>query len=96
MPVVMKLSGVFGIAALTRRMRSHGSSRWKRTETAMWVLEVKSSAWKPTRSMVGAMPRTSGVVRPVALQRLWLPSRVVVSISTTSFVRARPDIKLLV
>jgi hypothetical protein len=25
-PEVMKLSGVFGIAALTRRSRSHGSS----------------------------------------------------------------------
>ena len=44
MPVVMMLSGVFGIAALTRRIRSQGSSRWKRTDTAMCVLEVKSSA----------------------------------------------------
>ena len=44
-PVVMMPSGVFGIAALTRRSRSHGSSRWKRTDTAMCVLEVKSSAW---------------------------------------------------
>ena len=44
-PVVIMLSGVFGIAALTRRIRSHGSSRWKRTDTAMCVLEVKSSAW---------------------------------------------------
>ena len=85
MPVVMKSSGVFGIAALTSRSRSHGSSWWKRTDTAMWVLEVKSSAWKPTRSIVGAIASTSGVVRPVALQRLWLPSRVVVS--TMSIVR---------
>ena len=44
-PVVMMLSGVFGIAALTSRIRSHGSSRWNRTDTAMCVLEVKSSAW---------------------------------------------------
>jgi hypothetical protein len=44
MPVVMMLSGVFGIAALTCRIRSHGSSRWKRTDTAMWVLDVKSRA----------------------------------------------------
>ena len=44
-PVVIMLSGVFGIAALTSRRRSHGSSRWKRTDTAMCVLEVKSSAW---------------------------------------------------
>ena len=44
MPVVMKFSGVSGIASRTRRIRSHGSSRWKRTETAMWVLDVKSSA----------------------------------------------------
>ena len=44
MPVVMKLSGVFGIAALTSRIRSQGSSWWKRTDTAMCVLEVKSSA----------------------------------------------------
>ena len=39
------LSGVSGIAALTSLIRSHGSSRWKRTETAMCVLEVKSQAW---------------------------------------------------
>src|SRR5580765_7243000 len=45
----------------------------------MCVLEVKSTAWNPTRSSVGAIARTSGVVKPVALQRLWLPSRVVVS-----------------
>src|SRR4051812_46353153 len=84
-PVVMKLSGVSGIASLTRRIRSQGSSWWKRTETAMWVLDVKSRARKPTRSMVGAMSSTSGVVSPVALQRLWLPSLVVVStISTRS------------
>ena len=62
MPVVMKLSGVRGIAALTSRKRSHGSSRWKRTETAMCVLDEKSHAWKPTRSSVGAIASTSGVV----------------------------------
>ena len=45
MPVVIIPSGVAGIASLTSRIRSHGSSRWKRTETAMCVLEVKSSAW---------------------------------------------------
>ena len=45
MPVVIIPSGVPGIAAETRRIRSHGSSRWNRTETAMCVLEVKSSAW---------------------------------------------------
>jgi hypothetical protein len=44
MPVVMKLSNVVGKAVRSRRMSSHGSSRWKRTETPMWVLEVKSSA----------------------------------------------------
>ena len=44
-PVPIIPSGVFGIAALIRRIRSHGSSRWKRTDTAMCVLEVKSSAW---------------------------------------------------
>ena len=64
MPVVMKLSGVFGIAALTSRSRSHGSSRWKRTATAMCVLDVKSAAWKPTRSIVGAIETMSRVVRP--------------------------------
>jgi hypothetical protein len=45
MPVVIMLSGVFGIAALTWRRRSHGSSWWKRTDTAMCVPEVKSTAW---------------------------------------------------
>ena len=50
----------------------------------MCVLEVKSTARKPTRSIVGAIATMSAVVSPVALQRLWLPSRVVVStISTT-------------
>ena len=89
MPVVIRLSGVFGIASLTSRSRSHGSSRWKRTDTAMCVLEVKSSARNPTRSIVGAIASTSGVVSPVAPQRLWLPSRVVVStISTRSLTTA--------
>jgi hypothetical protein len=45
----------------------------------MWVLEVKSAAWQPTRSSAGAIASPSGVVKPVALHRLWLPSRVVVS-----------------
>ena len=91
MPVVMRFSGVSGIAALTSRIRSHGSSRWKRTDTAMCVLEVKSSARKPTRSIAGAIASTSGVVSPVALHRLWLPSRVVVStISTSSLTRPPP------
>ena len=44
-PVVMKLRSVFGVAARISRISSHGSSRWKRTDTAMCVLEVKSSAW---------------------------------------------------
>ena len=70
MPVPMKLSGVLGMAALTRRMRSQGSSRKNRTATAMCVLDVKSTAWNPTRSIVGAMARTSGAVSPVALHRL--------------------------
>ena len=35
MPVVIMPSGVFGIAWLTSRIRSQGSSRWKRTDTAM-------------------------------------------------------------
>ncbi len=43
-PVVMKESGVSGIAARTSRRCAHGSSWWKRTETAMCVLEVKSTA----------------------------------------------------
>ena len=55
----MKLRSVFGIAARISRISSHGSSRWKRTDTAMCVLEVKSSAWKPTRSSVGAIARMS-------------------------------------
>ena len=91
MPVVMKLSSVVGSAARISRSSSHGSSRWKRTETPMWVLEVKSSAWKPTCSIVGATERMSWAVSPVALQRLWLPSRVVVStiwiVRLTNFTR---------
>ena len=42
MPVVRNVSFVLGIAARISRMRSHGSSWWKRTDTAMCVLEVKS------------------------------------------------------
>jgi hypothetical protein len=41
----------------------------------MCVLEVKSTARKPTRSIVGAISTKSAVDRPVALQRLWFPSR---------------------
>ena len=85
LPVVIIDSGVRGIAAAASRSRSHGSSRWKRTDTAMCVLDVKSHARKPTRSIVGAIARTSGVVRPVAPQSDWLPSRIVVS--TISIVR---------
>ena len=84
MPVVMKLRSVRGMAARIRRMSSHGSSRWKRTETDMCVLDVKSSAWNPTCSIVGAIARISLAVSPVAPQRLWLPSRVVVSTTSTS------------
>jgi hypothetical protein len=44
-PLVIIPRGVFGIAALTNRIRRQGSSRWKRTEMPMKVLAVKSSAW---------------------------------------------------
>src|SRR5437879_8272348 len=50
----------------------------------MLVLLVKSTARKPACSMAGAAATTSGVVRPVAPQRLWLPSRTVVSTSRTT------------
>ena len=90
MPVVMKLSGVLGIAAATSRIRSQGSSWWKRTDTAMCVLDEKSHAWNPTRSTVGAIATTSGVVSPVADQRLWLPSRIVVSTMSTAPSGAAP------
>ena len=56
-----------------------GPRWWKRTATAMCVLELKSIAWNPTRSTVGPIETMSSVVSPVALQRLWFPSRVVVS-----------------
>ena len=79
LPVVIIDSGVFGIAAAIIRSRAHGSSRWKRTLTAMWVDDVKSHAWKPTRSITGAIASTSGVVSPVAPHSDWLPSRTVVS-----------------
>ena len=92
LPVPIIESGVLGMAALVRRSRSHGSSRWKRTDTAMWVLEVKSHARKPTRSIVGAIARTSGVVRPVAPHSDWLPSRVVVSTISIVFGVAAPAV----
>jgi hypothetical protein len=43
-PLVRKPSGVSGIAAAARRMRSHGSSWWNRTLIAMWVLVMNSIA----------------------------------------------------
>ena len=55
----------------------------------MCVLELKSTAWKPTRSIVGAIETMSSVVNPVALHRLWLPSRVVVSTIPTTLPSGR-------
>ena len=70
MPGVMNRSGVRGMRSATMRMRSHGSSWCQRTAIAMCVLLVKSIAWKPTRSMTGAMPAIIAVVIAFALQRL--------------------------
>src|SRR5882724_6485995 len=50
----------------------------------MCVLEVKSIAWNPTRSMVGAISRICAELSPVAPQRLWLPSRMDTSTRRTS------------
>ena len=47
----------------------------------MCVLLVKSIAWKPTRSITGAISAIIAVVSAFALQRLWCPSRTVVSTS---------------
>ena len=69
-PGVMKPSGVSGISSRTTRMRSHGSSAWVRTVMAMCVLLVKSMAWKPTRSITGAISAIIAVVSASALQRL--------------------------
>src|SRR5215813_918427 len=74
-PVPMNCSGVSGIAAWTSLIRSQGFSRWVRTAIPMWVLEVKSRARKPARSMTGAICSIWPVVSPVAPHRLWLPSR---------------------
>ena len=74
-PGLMNCSRVDGIAARVSRMRSQGSSRCVRTAMPMWVLEVKSSARNPTRSISGAIGSTWRVRTPVAPQRLWLPSR---------------------
>ena len=83
MPVVISDSGVVGTTARIRRMRSHGSSRCQRTPTERWVEDVKSRAVKPARSRAGPTASTMPVVRPVAPQRLWLPSRVLVSTRRT-------------
>ena len=45
------------------------------------VLDVKSSAWNPTRSITGAICRICAVFRPVAPHKLWLPSRMDTSTS---------------
>src|SRR5215831_18372571 len=88
-PVPMNCSGVRGSAACTRRIRSQGFSRWVRTATPMWVLEVKSSARKPARSMTGAICSIWPVVSPVAPHRLWLPSRNETSRSSISLMSRR-------
>src|SRR5215831_3918681 len=57
----------------------------------MWVLEVKSRARKPARSMTGAICTIWPVVSPVAPHRLWLPSRNETSRSSISLMgRRRP------
>src|SRR5262245_7127431 len=55
----------------------------------MWVLEVKSRARKPARSMTGAICSIWPVVSPVAPHRLWLPSRNETSRSSISLM-SRP------
>src|SRR5687767_8110392 len=50
----------------------------------MWVLLVKSTARRPTRSRTGAICRICRVGNPVAPHRLWLPSRI--DTSTSSMV----------
>src|SRR5215813_11119297 len=55
----------------------------------MWVLEVKSRARKPARSMTGAICNIWPVVSPVAPHRLWLPSRNETSRSPISLMRRR-------
>src|SRR5687768_15994126 len=47
----------------------------------MWVLEVKSMALNPTRSISGAACIICAVLMPVMLHRLWLPSRMLTSTS---------------
>ena len=79
-PVVRNCSGVSGIALRMRRRRSQGFSFLKRTATAMCVEVEKSIAAKPTWSITGAISSIIAVLRPVAPQRLWLPSRTDVSI----------------
>jgi hypothetical protein len=69
-PGVMKPRRVSGMRSRTTRMRSQGSSACERTVIAMCVLLVKSMAWKPTRSITGAMPAIIAVVSASALQRL--------------------------
>ena len=81
MPGVITPSGVSGMRSRTTRMRSHGSSACTRTAIAMCVLLVKSIARKPTRSITGAISAIIAVVSASALQRLWCPSRTVVSTS---------------
>src|SRR5215467_12839688 len=80
---VMNCSGVCGMAAWVRRIRSHGFSRWLRTAMPMWVLLVKSTARRPTRSSTGAICRICRVGNLVAPHRLWLPSRIDTSTSST-------------
>src|SRR5687767_1969415 len=91
-PVPMNCSGVLGVAAAIRRMRSHGSSRLKRTATPMCVEVVKSMALKPTRSMTGAILSVRAVSMPTAPHRHWLPSRSEVSTSCTSAMNHRPRV----
>src|SRR5215470_10634762 len=49
----------------------------------IWVLLVKSTARSPTRSSTGAICRICRVGNLVAPHRLWLPSRIDTSTSST-------------
>src|SRR5258708_3568850 len=79
----IRRSGVFGARSATRLMRSHGSSRSSRTAFLMCEPERSSIARKPASSRFLAI----GSIMPVDIrsaQRLWWPSRIVVSTKWTS------------
>ena len=78
-------NGVRVMRSATIRTRSQGSSLSSRTHFLRWEADISSMASNPASSMV----RATGSIMPVVMrsaQRLWCPSRSVVSTNRISSI----------